>query len=407
MANNWQKVTPQMEKEDSLAPYLIKKYGNGRYYWLPDVDTIEELCSSIKRWSDGPWWVNPYAHEEWFGTNDMPQALQFLKYGWDKAIDSVDIDDAALKMNRDILDEFARTRNTEGSQVDVGAFLAGEPENMYNYQPNITRKKTVKLIVNFSADCGGGKHKLETRGTTLTAIIDWLEKSGYRVRLDVCDCYCGYGVSRNEGWCIAFCAKDFDQPLDIGRVSFMIGSSSMLGRILFGIESTSYVSGTVFGWGYGGVAPVPDAIRQEYDYVIDYGMPFNKDVAAKIIEQIVTGHQPKEPPLIDTEGMPWHDFERYTQYEIPEIPIIRLRSLPQDLQDAIGDKLSDLPEGTTTSDVLNIIQQSMDQLEVEKFLQSQQNSQNSQDDNRLFVPAKPSKWYKPYKYLIRRKDGNI
>lgn len=301
---------------DPLMAQLQSHKGTAKFFWFQSTDDIANCVLTLNKWLNGPWAPEPKPR---FGySKDMEHAIQQLRYGWDQMIKGIDLTDVALSIPREIKSEFERSAAPQGAQVDVGRYLEGQPECMYDFQPNIARKKTVRLFMNMSADCGASSRLIE-RGKALTSCIDWLERSGFRVRLDVGDCFSGWSVKREEGWCIAFCAKDYDQAVDIERISFITGSPTMLMRIFFGIECTSKAMLDTFHGTQGGVAPVPKYLREEYDYIIEYGAPFNKDIAEKIVEQIVTGQQPKQPTLIDDGAFDWSSFERY---EAPPPPPI-------------------------------------------------------------------------------------
>lgn len=301
------KILP-LDPNDPITPYVEELDGNDRWYWFDSTDTMIDLCSRpadqykdrvpFKTTSEGGWW----------GVKDMPTALKYFKYGWEEVADSIYVEDAALAIPREIQDQFKTYADHSGGAVNVTAHINGQPEDMLQFEPSTQKKRTIRLLVNVSASGGTGSDYMKQRGMTIISIIDWLEKSGYRVRLDVCDTLLwwpgGYSEDKAITWLLAFCAKDYSQPLDISRLGFMAASSAMLRRIFFGIEAVSTDFKRIWGaHDYGVVATVPKKFAEKYDYVFDYMTPITMETAVQCIEYILTGNNPVERPE-DIEALP-------------------------------------------------------------------------------------------------------
>jgi hypothetical protein len=265
-----------------------------RHIWFDSIDNIIECIKQgeTDRWKGGygsgdyPWKLSD---GQWAGAKSMPEALEYLQYGWPEVADAIYIQDAALAVGREIENEFDMYRDVSGGAVDVGAYLTGIPENMINYQIHPRPKKTVKILVNVCSSGSTNPKTIIQRGHTITSICDYLEKCGYRVRVDVADTAYGYYNGKRSHWTLAFCAKDFNQPLDFGRIGFMLGSPAMLRRIFFGVEASSLEWGLCYGQTFGSVAPVHVDVGNEYDYVFDYFTPINIPKAQEMIDYIVKG----------------------------------------------------------------------------------------------------------------------
>ncbi len=263
------------------------------YAWLDSVDNIIDMIEQRGewKWDDHPFRSDGWG-ETWAGTKSIEQALHYLKYGWEHIAGEMYIEDAALKVEREIEPEFRTYMDYSGGAVDVGAYLAGTPECMVSFETKPRKKKTVNILFNICSSAGSSKEHIMKRGYTVTLICDYLERSGYRVRIDVADTAYGWGGNyggKRSHWTLAFCAKDYAQPLDFGRIGFMLGSPAMLRRIFFGVEATSKFWMATIGASYGSVAPVHPKVGNEYDYVFDYNTPINAQSAEKCIEYIVTG----------------------------------------------------------------------------------------------------------------------
>jgi len=253
------------------------------------IDCIRE--GNTSHWHDFPWTSNETACE-WAGSKSMDEALHFLQWGWEEVADAIFLEDAALAVNREIEPEFVVTPDTSGGAVDIGNYLSGVPECMINFETKPRRKKTISILFNVCNSASRTQKSIIQRGHTVTCICDYLERSGYRVRIDVADTAYGggwYGEGRKTHFTLAFCAKDYNQALDFGRIGFMLGSPAMLRRIFFGIEASSALWGKHYQESFGWVAPVHPKVGNFYDYVFDYNTPLNEQSATQCIEYILSG----------------------------------------------------------------------------------------------------------------------
>lgn len=286
----------KLDPDDPITPYIEKMWANVRYYWFPSVDEIIDLCSKDRRHyrDSSPFRIIEADENSWFGCRDMPTSLKQFRFGMQAAVETVDLTDAALAIPRPIENSFATFSDTSGGSVNMDAYIAGLPEDMIQHQPAKHLKKTVKLLFNVSASGGTSGKELMKRGLLVVSIIDWLERSGYRVRVDVCDTIIdGWGENDpdNPVWMLAFCAKDFAQSADISRLAYMLGSPDMLRRIFFGVEDLSTDFRRIWKGNnnYGAVCKVPQTLQADYDYIFDYGTPVTLETATQCIDYITSG----------------------------------------------------------------------------------------------------------------------
>jgi hypothetical protein len=271
------------------------------YVRFPDLDSIVNMLINIdphntrSKWSDIAWQeFEVDTNFEWAGTRNMQDALHKLRYGWEEMAELMHLDGAARMVQRPIEGEFDIVRDTSGGTVDMGAYVSGVPENMLNFVSAPRPRRTVNLLYNVSATGGADTSYLKERGMQVTAICDYLERSGYRVRVDVADSAYGYSSSRKgpakcSSWNLTFCAKDYTEQLDFGRIGFMLGSPAMLRRIFFGIESASSTWREDFNSHFGYVTPIHPQVGEHYDYVFDYINNSNAISMEDVISYIVTG----------------------------------------------------------------------------------------------------------------------
>lgn len=273
---------------DQFTVWRVKDKPGVRYVWFNSVQDILDCIKEgqLSHWSNLPWRKDAYG--DWAGARSMEEALEYLQYGWPEVAEAIFLEDAALALNREIESEFEPIKDVTGGAVNIGAYVQGLPEDMINFRVETRHKKTVKVLFNICASGTTGKSQIIQRGHTVTSICDYLERSGYRVRIDVADTAYGWGSGKSH-WTLAFCAKDFNQPLDFGRIGYMLGSPAMLRRIFFGVEASSKSWGRDFGGTFGCVAPVHSVVGNSYDYVFDYHTPINVSTANKLVEYVVSG----------------------------------------------------------------------------------------------------------------------
>jgi hypothetical protein len=171
----------------------------------------------------------------------------------------------------------------------MGAFVSGVPENMLNFVMHERSRRTISILYNVCASGSTDKDSLIMRGMKVASICDYFEKCGYRVRIDVCDTASGYNNGTGAAWNLVFCAKDYGQSLDFGRIGFMMGSPAMLRRIFFGVEASSRLWRNTIGKTFGCVCPVFTHLGNQYDYVFDYNSPINSQSPDQVVEYILTG----------------------------------------------------------------------------------------------------------------------
>ena len=118
----------------------------------------------------------------------------------------------------------------------MGAYLAGLPECVMNYQTEERfAKKTLTLIYNGSQSGGVAKENMMWRGIAFLALIDALELTN-RYKLNV------YHVIRSHGGCVPLNIitrlKETSHPYDPQALGFAMANPAMLRRLMFGFYNT-------------------------------------------------------------------------------------------------------------------------------------------------------------------------
>lgn len=163
--------------------------------------------------------------------------------------------------------------DVEGIAVDVGRFLAEEPECWIRFENEIVSSpcaspRLITIVHNLSQSANVDADSIMRRGAHVMALIQALEYAGHRVELTVLP------VSTQEG-CCSVTVKQFDQPLDNALAIYALAHPSVLRRLGFiFIENMSHGAQKTIGSGYGRpVNPDSDADVKVHSQVgvIDLG----------------------------------------------------------------------------------------------------------------------------------------
>lgn len=128
-------------------------------------------------------------------TTSVEEGYQLLRYGWPEGRER--ISNAMAEFDRQFRREVERAKwlpNTAGSDVDIAAYVTGDPEHMIDYRPGQDKAKAVTVTVdtNVRCDaCGSRPHDAEPtppdwllhRGVAAVMLVRQLLRAGYQVTL--------------------------------------------------------------------------------------------------------------------------------------------------------------------------------------------------------------------------------
>lgn len=167
---------------------------------------------------------------DWHGTRTYTEAVNLLHNGWAEGAKLM-----TKSQSRELPDTdafgFTAVHSECGSEVDVGRYLAGEPECMVDW--NIQRIKApgriASIALNATVSSGFTQEDFQARGVSALKLIDTLESSGIRCEVLLLQC------SRigEAMWCMKVCIKEPEQPLDLDRMAFMLMHVSIYRRFVF------------------------------------------------------------------------------------------------------------------------------------------------------------------------------
>jgi hypothetical protein len=132
-----------------------------------------------------------------------------------------------------------------GYNVDVGSFLANEPECFITreYEERNYPGKIYKIVVSISVSAAIKPETIIQRGAMVCALIDAIEYAGHMAEV-----ICNWAVSarnyesdrqgkyKGQGWFeVSVNIKKSSQPLDMSDLAFCLAHPAMLRRIMFSV----------------------------------------------------------------------------------------------------------------------------------------------------------------------------
>jgi hypothetical protein len=176
------------------------------------------------------------------GTRTFQEAIDLATKGWDEGTKLVDklssplVDKVASKIVR-----FDPVYDVEGGAIDMGRYIEGIPESCLRFEEttiNGPGRKLFKIVMDCTVSAGVSKQVMQARGAAMVALVQCLEMSGIRCRVEVLP-YCtsnhGYGKEDHKkiAYSVRVCVKDYEQGLDLPRLVYAMAHPSVLRRLGF------------------------------------------------------------------------------------------------------------------------------------------------------------------------------
>ena len=193
----------------------------------------------------------------WSDTKTMDEALELARYGWEEGRQHL-----RQAVGRIALDQLVGRRpivesrlDFAGDEVDIGAYLHGEPEHMVDYQVRQdTHGKQAMMYVNASVASRVSSERIMQRGGALYAAIEALRTEGYSLGLTMVDSTKNNRFSHYTEYQIPVVQPG--EYLDIDTAAFCLAHPAFLRRGVFALnehESNDirYAMGFMVGGGYG------------------------------------------------------------------------------------------------------------------------------------------------------------
>lgn len=244
--------------------------------------------------------------ERWSGTRTMDEALELARYGWEEGRQHL-----RQAVGRIALDQLVGRRpivesrlDFAGDEVDIGAYLHGEPEHMVDYQVRQdTHGKQAMMYVNASVASHVSSERIMQRGGALYAAIEALRTEGYSLGLTMVDSTQNNSFSHYVEYQIPVVQPG--EYLDIDTAAFCLAHPAFLRRGVLALNEHEpndirYSMGFMAGQGYGEPIPMVSDLPP-HSFLIDQGegLDLRSDddmqrFAQKVVDRTLEtlGHEP-------------------------------------------------------------------------------------------------------------------
>lgn len=160
---------------------------------------------------------------------------------------------------------FQRFETVAGADIDMGRFMAGDPECMIDVAPMKMMRtgKVLKVVV--PVNCSGKVHEetIRARGAAVMALVDCFVKMQHTLEIWAALANTHKTVGRGADERAVFLVKvqDADQPLNKGRIMFALAHPAMPRQMGFSIKDTAPAHlGERFGFRGGGYGSAPRTV---------------------------------------------------------------------------------------------------------------------------------------------------
>lgn len=201
--------------------------------------------------------------DEWSG-GDLNDGIRLATYGWPEGA-AMAADRAVSIAGRICESTTAQALITEiqadvtGAALDVGAYLAGEPECWINFVPQECARG-VHIVANLSTSAGVSPDTITKRGIATAALAIALQSAGYAITIDVIGTY--KVAKQSTIHSVRVADGESGSVLDLDRIVFALAHPSMPRRLMFAVCCKSKQTDKMIFWAErGGITSSQDAFR--------------------------------------------------------------------------------------------------------------------------------------------------
>lgn len=217
-------------------------------------------------------------YNDWSKSKDLDEAVTFAMQGWHEVRPMVDqyAEQLQERINDTLSDHYVVQHDVTGADVNIGLFMAGEPECMMQFvsEPQARMGRVVKVLVNGCTSASTKPDHIIKRGAAVLTLVNTLHLMGVGVELWWEDAIKGYGSKHpDRTYSTAVKLHDSAQPLDIDNVMFALAHPSMLRRVCFSIQEQSPYAkeqgAGAMGGGYGTPTECGLGTMFDFDVVVE------------------------------------------------------------------------------------------------------------------------------------------
>lgn len=224
--------------------------------------------------------------QEFSRTSSYEEAVNLALEGWPEGLALANAMRAHIsaKVNAGLPTRPVLRRDVAGAGVDVGAYCAGQPDCMYDFETEPAQGLITRILLNVTPSCGIASDVILARGAAVVALVDALETCGRR-----CEVSIALAASQVSGpdwrWQATTLLKAADQPADLDKLAFGLSHPSVYRRLaLSRMESMSLEYQKAFHVGHGNGYPCDIPHDKETVYLgrMMHGENFWQDAARAV-----------------------------------------------------------------------------------------------------------------------------
>lgn len=225
---------------------------NREYTWTEWLDAAEKGEPDMPdTYKEPSTWTSGNDREHWLGDGSFADTFKAASGdGYRRAI--VDAEKLVAHIETDLgyamVNDFQATYDVAGAEVDMGRFMAGEPECMVESLPMKVMRtgRVVKIAVPVCYPSTINAETVLARGAAVMALVNAFAMMQHPVEIYATTNIHGNWSKRNgtDGkqtsprLSYSVRVQDADQPLNMGRVMYALAHPTMLRHLSFAVEHT-------------------------------------------------------------------------------------------------------------------------------------------------------------------------
>lgn len=220
-------------------------------YFRADFGSIDELAEKAFA-TQGSYASGEFFEAAWQGAKSAKEVRDLAKHGWQDDLPEVMsiASEAVETVDREYeLMMFKPIWDVTGCEVDVGRYLANEPENMIDYvmTPTVRSGRVVTICSSVCYSAGINAETIQERGRIVTALTLAVSRLGYGVELYA-------DAATRGGGCIRVLVKGTHDEIDPAKIMYAYAHPSMLRTLIIGWTDATQtdVPKELKGFGYSG-----------------------------------------------------------------------------------------------------------------------------------------------------------
>lgn len=167
---------------------------------------------------------------DWYGTRDMPHALDLAHNGWPEGVKRAS--EIADMLTADHAKQRRRKYSVAGGRVSVGRLLASNPAHMVA-RIKQDGSRAIRLFVQNNGSAGISGKSMLMRAAIICATVDILEANGYSCEIISVTTDYADSARKNPGCHTVVNVKAAGEKANIADIAFTLGHLSFFRRFIF------------------------------------------------------------------------------------------------------------------------------------------------------------------------------